>query len=453
MPRPGRPLRLGYVPSVPTETFWQSRWRKRLSAYWTLNRATRSFAVEGHSRPVTDVVFSPDGKWLASSDAAGEVRVWDLETQECTYTWNSGGGAIWEVYFLGDGPEQMACVTQHGEEAKSNAWANPRRLIFGFRGETVNGELRVTAVTKASPAQKAGLRADDRVLELTGKPVGTMAELKAHLKDAQPGESLVFSIERDSQRIDLEMVPMALGELTIDSQHVPSRSGLNEGLHAFDATTGAVQFTKIVTGGSVSCRGPYIALAEIPESTDDSATQGSQSLSRSLMRPLLVLDSRTGDVVSEFEGTGITFDADSTQALVCGQRGLSIVDPASGEKLKHLLEERGMIRSAVFSPDRTLVAAISLADLFIVDAQSGRVIGRYSSMGPGGPKSLLSFSSDGRYLAQRSAFGIQITVWNLARLQAQRRGTLVSRRSRFDLQVCPLAHGRSLCCGRCERRR
>jgi WD40 repeat protein len=38
----------------------------------------RIAALTGHRRRVTAVAFSPDGKTLATGDAAGFVRIWDM---------------------------------------------------------------------------------------------------------------------------------------------------------------------------------------------------------------------------------------------------------------------------------------------------------------------------------------------------------------------------------------
>jgi WD40 repeat protein len=42
--------------------------------------------MHGHAGDVCAVAFSPDGKWLVSGGADGNVGIWDVETGECTRT-------------------------------------------------------------------------------------------------------------------------------------------------------------------------------------------------------------------------------------------------------------------------------------------------------------------------------------------------------------------------------
>jgi len=48
----------------------------------------------GHTRPVTETAFSPDGNWLASSSLDGSVRLWNLETGKAGQVMGSLGPGL-----------------------------------------------------------------------------------------------------------------------------------------------------------------------------------------------------------------------------------------------------------------------------------------------------------------------------------------------------------------------
>jgi regulator of sigma E protease len=64
-------------------------------------------------------------------------------------------------------------------------------------------------VTPDGPAARAGLAAGDRIVAIDGSPVNSPADV-ATKTNAKPGERLVFTIERDGARRDVDVVPDAV---------------------------------------------------------------------------------------------------------------------------------------------------------------------------------------------------------------------------------------------------
>jgi WD40 repeat protein len=63
------------------------------------NRAT----ISGHDRFVHDVVFSPDGKRIASASRDKTVKLWDVGTARCLMTFDGHTDEVYSVAFSGDG--------------------------------------------------------------------------------------------------------------------------------------------------------------------------------------------------------------------------------------------------------------------------------------------------------------------------------------------------------------
>ena len=72
---------------------------------------------------------------------------------------------------------------------KGGVWTG---LVLGER----NGELVVESVVEGSPAARAGVKADDVILEADGKEVKTTEQFEKILEGKSPGETLKLMIRR-----------------------------------------------------------------------------------------------------------------------------------------------------------------------------------------------------------------------------------------------------------------
>ena len=70
----------------------------------------------------------------------------------------------------------------------------------------LDGGARVRSVRDDGPAQKAGLAADDIIVGLGGKPVGSMGALVAALRQFRPGDTVSVDIVRNRERSTKSMV-------------------------------------------------------------------------------------------------------------------------------------------------------------------------------------------------------------------------------------------------------
>ena len=59
--------------------------------------------MRGHSNPVWSVAFSPDGQYLASGSWDKTVKLWHVESGECTRTMEGHSHPVYSVAFSPDG--------------------------------------------------------------------------------------------------------------------------------------------------------------------------------------------------------------------------------------------------------------------------------------------------------------------------------------------------------------
>lgn len=75
----------------------------------------------------------------------------------------------------------------------------PNSNIFG---------VELSDVTRNGPADLAGLKEGDAVFEFGGKPIRTSGDLRLRIFEAMPGSTVIVSVMRDGQRLD---IPLKIG--------------------------------------------------------------------------------------------------------------------------------------------------------------------------------------------------------------------------------------------------
>ena len=70
------------------------------------------------------------------------------------------------------------------------------KAYLGINAETDRNIVRIRAVHRDSPAEFAGIRANDVIMEFDGKPIRSFAEVVGHLKTRKPGDTLSVLVNR-----------------------------------------------------------------------------------------------------------------------------------------------------------------------------------------------------------------------------------------------------------------
>jgi serine protease Do len=88
-------------------------------------------------------------------------------------------------------------------------FARPAEPYLGLRAGNDKALLKIEAVTPGSPADRAGLKANDVILKIDNQPFATTDDLAAFLKVRRPGARLNVQVQRGDEMLTL---PVVLGK-------------------------------------------------------------------------------------------------------------------------------------------------------------------------------------------------------------------------------------------------
>jgi len=115
------------------------------------------------------------------------------------------------LVYLGDRPDPMAFTGEKKSEAatkKPSSQKGGRKVStgtmpdFSFSGTGV----KISAVSDDSPAAKAGLLKGDVITAFDGKPVENLKDYSNYLKEHQPGDKIIVTIDRNGKKKDVKLV-------------------------------------------------------------------------------------------------------------------------------------------------------------------------------------------------------------------------------------------------------
>jgi putative serine protease PepD len=80
-----------------------------------------------------------------------------------------------------------------------------QRPRIGLRVKDASGGAEVGSVHPGSPAEQAGLRAGDIIIEIAGRPVGSAADLESALATLTTGRTTAVQVRRGGKQNRLRM--------------------------------------------------------------------------------------------------------------------------------------------------------------------------------------------------------------------------------------------------------
>ncbi|MBV9397374.1 MAG: Do family serine endopeptidase [Bryobacterales bacterium] len=111
-----------------------------------------------------------------------------------------------------------------------------------LRGLGVDHGVIVKEVAKGGPSEKAGIKPDDIITAINGKPIRTSDDLMARVADTPVGESLNLSIDRDGKTMDMKVVAQDRAILYQDRPEIVGENFNNPNSGKAEPAQAAVKF-------------------------------------------------------------------------------------------------------------------------------------------------------------------------------------------------------------------
>ncbi|PLB41707.1 WD40-repeat-containing domain protein [Aspergillus candidus] len=305
--------------------------------------------LEGHSRIVRSVTFSPDGQQLASGSDDKTIKIWDPATGHLRHTLEGHSSSVKSVAFSPDN-QQLAS----GSNDKTIKIWNP---ATGYLRHTLEGHSNLVWSVAFSPdGQQLASGSFDNTIKIWNPITG-------HLR---------YTLEGYSSRVwSVAFSP--------DSQQLASGS-LDKTIKTWDLTTGYLRHaledhSSRVESVAFSPDGQQLAsgsddktikiwdptTGHLRHTLEDHSS--SQLASGSFDKTIKIWDPTTGHLRRTLEGhfslvESVAFSPDSQQlASGSDENTIKIWDPATGY-LRHTLEDHSSkVESVAFSPDGQQLAS------------------------------------------------------------------------------------------------
>jgi WD40 repeat protein/tRNA A-37 threonylcarbamoyl transferase component Bud32 len=433
--------------------------------WYYLSRFTRQMkgAMQGHSQPISTVIFSPDGRQVASASADNTVIVWDLKTKQPRHVFKDLKSPVNVLAFSPDGKrlagasfgspllvwdiatgKRVVEVTElqaptmglaFSPDGKTVVTADTLRIVLRdattgktMRAVTEQGQGAMSITFRPDGKHLAGVTAESKlkIWEVeTGKELhslpGQYAGGSSAASYSPNGKRLAVGCPDQHSRIFDAETGKELRAIKDDlpvRQAVFSRDGTRLATISFGSDIRVWDAEK--AGAPVVLKGHQGLLNSIDFGPDGLLVSGGSDLTIRLWNPVhnaetMVLNGHTSLV------TDGTFSPNGQLVASAARDGtVRLWNAVTGETIRELTAGTEELTGVAFSPDGRWVACTSMKDTVRVwNVEDGREVCQFPGDGValahvvftlGGKP--LAFSPDGKRLAALVSGGV--TVWNMA---------------------------------------
>ncbi|MFT7639850.1 MAG: S1-C subfamily serine protease [Pirellulaceae bacterium] len=165
--------------------------------------------VSGHNRSIAGLAYPPllqcsmpstetsSGAAVTNSDGQliGVVVAADRNTQKG-----------WAYAVPVRDVKRLIRIGENSKKDEGVTVLKRRRPVVGMILEGNNDKIVVTRVTKASPAEKAGIKVGDQVVEANGVKIRSVYQAVRPVLNKQPGDTIEYVVLQDEKRKSIEVV-------------------------------------------------------------------------------------------------------------------------------------------------------------------------------------------------------------------------------------------------------
>jgi WD40 repeat protein len=387
---------------------------------WDAGTGQELRTLAGHPGGILSIVFSPDGKTLASGGSDKLIKLWDAATGREV---RSIAGHEKYIRALAFTPDGRALVSTSGDKTVKLWDVSTGRELRTFEGASLS--LAVSAVA-FSPDGERMATSDENVIKLwdfdAGRALLTLAGR------AETVNSVAFSPDgkmfaSGGNEPTVKLWDVATGQqvrvLPAGRFVVSAVAFSPDGKIIAGADRKSIALWEAATGRQLWTQGAESAWVESLAFSPDGKTLAScGAAERNTQAGRVVLwETATGRVLRRMETAKnlgpVAFSPDG-RLLAAGDRGsaVNLWETATGRPLRTLEDQENGVESLAFSPDGRMLALGGHRGVGLWDYEVGRQLGTIK--GHADFVASVAFSPDGKLLASASRDGA-IKLWDAIR--------------------------------------